>query len=154
MAGAISFFGGQLRMRYNKWSVRLVPLAFFLLWAVNGCGGPTLYAVKGKVTYPDDSPVTEGLVVFENTGGEKPVSAQGDIGPDGAFVLSTFKPGDGVPPGSYKAMIGVRKDMKSIDHPSKSARRPFDAKYMSFDTSGLAFEVKPGANEFHIKVTK
>src|SRR5262249_10644587 len=66
-----------------------------LLSGLAGCGGK--YPVRGTVTYDDGTPVTKGLVIFERVGGGPPVTARGEIQPDGRYELSTDKPGDGVP---------------------------------------------------------
>ena len=67
------------------------------------------------------------------------------------LLTSTFKPGDGVPPGKYKVQVNP-PPMVYAEGPYTS---PFNAKFSSFQTSGLEFEVKSGAaNEFPIQVTK
>ena len=129
-----------------------VLAAALVLLAAGGCG-PRLYPVRGKVTYPDGRPVTEGLVVFESEGAEKPVTARGDIRPDGSYQLSTFRPGDGVPPGKYRALVAPRSDPNAVDiKPPKPP--PFDPRYAEFATSGLEFEVKAGATDYPIQVTQ
>ncbi len=115
-----------------------------------GCGGG-LQPVKGKVTLPDGKPAAGSQVVFESEQEGKKISARGDVGPDGSYELSTYKPGDGVPPGRYKVQVNPPA-MVNAEGPYNS---PFNAKYSSFQSSGLEFEVKRGAkNEFPIQVTK
>jgi hypothetical protein len=107
--------------------------------------------VQGKVTYNDGKPVTEGLVVFESS--EGPAStARGEIHADGSFELGTHKPGDGVVAGKYRVLVAPRTDPNAIDKPQQQA--PFDRRYSEFATSGLEFEVKPGSNEFPIRLTR
>jgi hypothetical protein len=112
-----------------------------------------LQPVRGKVTLEDGTVLTQGMVVFESTESEKPITARGDIQADGSYELSTHKPGDGVPPGKYRVLIAPRIDLEEIDAPN---RKPplFDKSYTNFSTSGLEFEVKPGANEFVIQVAR
>jgi hypothetical protein len=135
---------------------RLPPLrgltpALLLLTAA-GCG-PRLYPVRGKVTYPDGTPVTEGTVVFESQGGEKPRTSRGTIRADGGYELATHKPGDGVPAGKYRALVAPKYDPNAVDRPKGPP--PFDPRYTSFETSGLEFEVTAaGPNEFPIRVTR
>jgi hypothetical protein len=129
---------------------RVAPLALLLGFAT-GCGGPQ--PVRGTVTLEDGTPLTKGMVVFESMAGDNKITARGDIRPDGTFQLGTYKPGDGVPPGKYRVLIAPRDDMEDIDSPN---RKPlaFDRRYSDFKTSGLEFEVKPGSNDFPIRVTR
>lgn len=130
---------------------RLAPcMALALAFSLTGCGN-RLYPVQGKVTLDDGTPLTKGLVVFEGGGGEKPVSARGEIQPDGSFQLSTNRPGDGVPPGSYRALINP---MDLSDIPDEQKKLPFDIKYMRLDTSELSFEVKAETNNLQIKLAR
>jgi len=107
--------------------------------------------VHGKVTLGDGKPAAGSQVVFESDQEGKKVTARGDVQPDGSFELSTFKPGDGVPPGKYKVQVNPPPMINA----EAAYVSPFNAKYSNFATSGLEFEVKRGAkNEFPIQVTK
>jgi hypothetical protein len=130
--------------------LRASAVAGLLLLSVIGCGNK-LYPVRGTVTYPDGSPVTEGLVVFEGKDQEKP--ARGEIRSDGSFKLGTFKPGDGAMPGKYRALVAPKFDPNAVDKPSK--KPPFDPRFREFNTSKLEYDVTAaGPNEFTIKVTR
>jgi hypothetical protein len=128
------------------------PLAVVALFAVglSGCGGGK-YPVRGTVALDDGTPVTRGLIVFERADGSPPVTARGNIGPDGKYALSTDKPGDGVPLGRYKVLVNP---MDLSDLPDEQKNIPFAHKYLKFETSGLEFEVKAGANEFPITLER
>src|SRR5260370_39369566 len=135
-----------------------VPDTFFmavaglLLLGVIGCGSK-LYPARGTVTYPDGSPVTEGLVVFESKDQEKTTTARGEIRSDGSFELGTFKPGDGARPGKYCVLVAPKFDPNAVDRPSK--KPTFHSRYGEFKTAELAFDVTAaGPNEFPIKVTR
>lgn len=123
---------------------RRAVVAAALALGLSGCGGAK-YPVQGTVALDDGTPVTKGLVVFERVDGGPPVTARGHIGPDGRYALSTDKPGDGVPPGRYKVLINP---LDLSDVPDEQKNIPFDFKYMRFETSGLAYEVTGGPNEF------
>ncbi|MEQ8209359.1 MAG: hypothetical protein RH917_05960 [Lacipirellulaceae bacterium] len=71
--------------------------------SVSGCwnGGNTQLA--GGTVSVDGTPVTMGKVTFYPLGGGR--TGTGRIQPDGSFVLSYRKPGDGVPLGEYKVSI-------------------------------------------------
>jgi hypothetical protein len=135
-------------VRLCRRSLWLVAGALLLL-GVTGCA--RYYPVHGTVTYPDGTPVTEGLVVFERQDAGKAVTARGDIQPDGSYRLSTAKPGDGVPPGKYRVLVAPKTDLNDVDRPHAP---PIDPSFADFKSSGLEFEVTADATEFPIRVTK
>jgi len=117
---------------------------------VAGCGSG-LAQVQGKVLLPDGKPAAGSQVVFEGGPDGHKVTARGDVGNDGSFQLSTVRPGDGVPPGTYRALVNP-PPMVNAEGPF---RVPFNAKFTSFQTSGLEYEVKSGLkNDLSIQVTK
>lgn len=70
--------------------------------AAAGCNnGPSMANVSGSVTL-DGKPLEFGYVVFQPAQGQP---AQGEIADDGAFTLSSFKPGDGAQVGSHKVTV-------------------------------------------------
>ena len=130
-------------------AVSLMPLSLML--CATGCG-PGLYPVGGKVTLADGTPLTAGMVVFESKDAQPPVTARGEVQPDGSFRLSTHKLGDGVPAGKYQALVAPRSDPNAVDR--KAQPPPFDPRFMEFRTSALEFEVTAaGPNDFPIKLS-
>jgi hypothetical protein len=125
-------------------------LAVSLTLSVVGCGSGK-YPVRGTVTLEDGTPLSKGLVIFERVEGGPPVTARGDIKPDGRYELSTERPGDGALPGRYKVAINP---LDPSDVPDERKVLPFDVKYLSHRTSGLTCEVKPGVNEHPIKLSR
>jgi hypothetical protein len=117
---------------------------------IAGCGGK-LYPVHGTVTLEDGTPLKKGMVIFEGTIEGKTVMARGALQADGSYQLSTNKPEDGVPPGRYRVLINPM-DLSEV--PDEKKNLPFDIKYLKFDTSGLEYEVKAGANEIPIQLTR
>src|SRR5262245_7759316 len=137
-------------MQNGKCRVAGALAVMLLCGSLAGCG-PGLQPVRGKVTLPDGKPAAGSQVVFEGTEAGKQVSARGDVGADGSYEMSTFKPGDGVPAGKYKVQVNP-PPMVNAEGPYVS---PFNAKFSNLETSGLEFEVKRGSkNEFPIQVTK
>src|SRR5437764_1356216 len=131
-------------------SVRPSAVVCCVLVAVTGCGAG-LQPVRGTVKLPDGKPAAGSQVVFEGGLEGKKVSARGDVQSDGSFELSTYKPGDGVPPGKYKVQVNPPPMVNA----EAAYVSPFNAKYSNFETSGLEFEVKSGQrSEFPIQVTK
>jgi hypothetical protein len=139
-------------MRITAHGARRVLTAAVLLLVpgLAGCGNK-LNPVRGTITLEDGTPLTKGLVVFEGTVGGAPVSARGEVKPDGTYQLGTYKAGDGALAGKYRVLINPL-DLSEV--PDEQKNLPFDYKYLKFDTSGLECEVKPGANEFPIKLDR
>jgi hypothetical protein len=104
---------------------RAIKLALFAAVALGGCSGcgssgapasvSTLVPAKGKVTFKGQ-PLTSGTIRFEPDDFGR--AASGTIQPDGSFVLSTLKDGDGVVPGHHRVSI------TNLDPKSKAAAVP------------------------------
>ena len=80
----------------------VLTLLAFVASGLAGCGGsekaspPTTYQATGTVLSADGQPVSGGMIEFRSTEG-KPVSAIGQIQPDGSFSLSTLVDSTKVP---------------------------------------------------------
>ena len=114
------------------------------LIVVAGCGGEFI-PTGGKITFDDNTPVPFGGVVFETDS----FMADGQIKPDGTYTLSSLKPGDGLPAGTYKVSISaVEYDADErqviIVHP----------KFSDPNTSGLTAVVSKGQSRFDFTVTR
>jgi hypothetical protein len=130
----------------------LLVVTALLLVGSAGCG-TKYYPVRGKVTYADGTPVTEGLVVFESKDSEMPITARGEIQADGSYQLGTSQPGNGAPAGTYRVLVVPKTDPNTVDKKPQPSP-PFDKRFMEFSTSGLVCEVKDGPTDFPIQVTK
>lgn len=132
------------------WSLGLV-LAVLVL---TGCGGVTKAPVRGKLVYPDGSPVTDMVdaqVVFEGTGSDgKGYSAAGTIDASGHFVLTTEKTGDGSIVGKNKVLVAPY-----VPNPEQPPPKILDPRFESFATSGLEADVTAdGPNDFTFTVER
>src|SRR5688500_14615144 len=114
-------------------------LAACLACGLAGCGNP-YYPVTGTISLNDGSPLTKGLVIFERIDDGPPLTARGEVQPDGRFALSTDQPGDGVPVGRYKVVINP---LDTSDVPDEHKVLPFDIKHLNINTSELEFDVRP-----------
>ena len=137
-------------MCWTRWRPARAAAVALLLLGAAGCGS-RLQKVRGKVTYPDGRPVTEGMVVFETRDDKEPITARGEIQPDGSYQLSTFKPGDGARLGKHRVLVAPKFDPNAVDGPAKPP--PFDPRYADFKTSGLEYEVTAGPNDYPIRVS-
>jgi hypothetical protein len=125
------------------------------------------YPASGTVTYRGEL-VKQGTVNFTPTTGDGR-AALGSIN-DGAYSLTTFSPGDGALPGTYKvSIISKEVDLSKAQAASKAAGAGIDefavakavrkskplipTKYASPDTSGLTREIKAETNTLDFELT-
>jgi hypothetical protein len=124
--------------------IALTALCCLICW---GCGPagrgklPDLIPVKGRVAYKG-KPLTKGMITFVPDGYGR--EARGDIQSDGSFVLTTFKPGDGVVAGEHRVTITHLE--KSIDNDRALT------KYASPNTTPLIRKVDAEHGEFAIDI--
>jgi len=142
------------QMAFRSWAQRssIIPwgLAAVVALGLSGCGNGGTCDVRGTVKFKDGTPLTRGSIHFEGTGR----AAHGTIQPDGSFVMSSYKEGDGVMPGTYQVFIDNTEDPMVWDEAKKAYRygQPRIAtKYSAAATSGLKFDVK-GRENFAIEV--
>lgn len=130
-------------MRYFTIGLLVLVLGLF-----TGCGSKI--SVKGKVTFPDKSPVTTGFVQFQTP----TFTATGTIKPDGSYVIGDGKREfGGIPAGNYRVTVqavGLSQVAESMED-VKPAQSLIDLKYNSPDKSGLTCDVK-GSMEHDIVV--
>ena len=138
-------------MRFWKAKSWSVLTALALLVGAAGCGGGR-YSVNGRVAYEDGSPLTEGNVIGQMGEGADSVTVQGNVKPDGTFSWGTERPGDGAKPGKYRVAV-IPRGLGDAEL-AQGKLPAVDAKFSSFQTSGIEFEVKAGNNELNIKVTR
>ncbi len=121
-------------------------VALFALVAVVGCSGRA--QVTGKVAFTDGTPLNCGVVNFANDS----TICKGEIDKNGEFRMRTFKPGDGVPPGTYKVYITEtlkfgesNRTMQTGDVTVQimgTTTNILDPKYSNPDESALTITVK------------
>lgn len=122
--------------------------AFALTFLASGCGSDNSAVsiamkpvpVKGTVTL-NGKPLTQGTIRFEPDSGGR--EAQGDIQPDGSFVLTTFDAKDGAVEGEHRVAVmgagGGKKD-------------PVPLKYHNFSSSGIVVEVSADKSDYTIEL--
>jgi hypothetical protein len=127
-----------------------------LLVAACGCNSGRLptYPAGGKVTFADGQPLAGGWIEFRAKDLTPPVSARGEIKPDGTFRLGTYEPGDGAVVGQHQALIVPPQPLVDRDELRGPPPSPIDLKYCRFDTSPLVFTVSADSskNEFDVRV--
>lgn len=100
-----------------------------LCCAIAGCSNqPEVAPVRGLVTM-DGKPLPGGRVMFQPiaTGDDKNVGkvAMGQIQPDGSFVLTTYKNGDGAVVGPHHPVVmeNRHEEATNSDRPTKEGPR-------------------------------
>ncbi len=131
----------------------LGPACVGLVLLAAGCGRSNgklkTYPVRGKVVIKGTGePATrlEGAaVMLEPVADPAGAQVRGEIGDGGTFALGSIIGGQnvgGVPTGEYRVRIALPGG-----GPRRGVRLPVDAKYLSYDTSGLRVTVAAGTND-------
>ncbi|MFY9256968.1 MAG: carboxypeptidase regulatory-like domain-containing protein [Fuerstiella sp.] len=117
--------------------MRRLPFILLVTLVLMGCGDSRLKTVpvSGKVVFPDGSPARTGTIEFESR--DFPITATGQISPDGSFVLGTYESNDGAVAGFHQVIIlqMVIND-GTINH-SMDHGKMVDPKFATYGLSGL-----------------
>jgi hypothetical protein len=100
--------------------------------------------VSGQVLI-DGKPLEFGFVQVIPEGDR---AAQGDIGPDGRFQLTTYETGDGCVPGKHKVRVVAKEE--TGPH-SRRWHAPKD--YMNPDKSGLTVDITEATDSLVIELS-
>jgi len=142
--------GGPARFARGPWRRILAIVILPPLAAGCGSGGAT---VAGRVTL-DGRPLPTGSVQFHPQAGG-PI-AYGSIGPDGRFALRQGASNARLPPGRYTATVVALSSPAPAADESRGEAIPTPItppRYGDVSTSGLAYDLAPGANEVEIVLT-
>jgi hypothetical protein len=143
------------RSRDGAWpACRAVGLGFVAAAVVAaallpGCGPrrPTTFRVDGMLRDTSGVAIERASVTFlsdsdgPSDGAGKRYRAEGIVGEDGRFTLTTFQPGDGAVAGTHRVLI---VPLPAGDGPTAFAPA-IPARYEHPDHSGLVVEVEPKA---------
>jgi len=138
----------------NRLLVSLVSVT--LVSCILGCGNPHgTVKVSGVVTVNEEAPPGAGTITFsvvEPATGfpNRPAMAKFDT--DGRYTVTSYDPGDGLVPGSYKAAVECYETPPNMD--GKPVKSHIDQRYMNGETSGFELIVEEGSKpiEFDIKL--
>lgn len=132
-----------MRIHSSLWSLFVVALLLVSAVGCGGSGGEHNVASAGGTVTLDGQPVPELVVNFTPQaaagGGNPGKSATGRTDANGKFTLSTYEMGDG-------AVIGNHQVVVSLDGPNPTPPGKLPDNYV--------LEVKPGTNNFEIKLTR
>jgi hypothetical protein len=139
-----------MRLPIRLW--RQGPVFVLLLAAaVSSCSRerrPTVHPVHGTVTV-QNKPAAKAVLVLRpaSQGPLKGPIPHGEVGPDGAFQISTYAEGDGAPEGEYIVTITwpeSRKDPMTGDEVSDDR---LQGRYADPATSSWKITIRAGDNE-------
>lgn len=129
------------------------------LISVAGCWGGNelgMVPVRGTITFAGEKPPAEGRISFspmEPAPGKPNRPGNAQFSTDGSFRVTSFQPGDGLVPGTYrvkvsclKGNIGETMSQAQIDNLSHVPK--------SFEPPELVIEPGSGTVTFDIDVTK
>ena len=119
----------------------LVCLSLFLSLFLTGCGDgrPSRVKVSGFVTV-DGEPLKFGGVNFRPAAGGR--AAGGSLDSNGAFTVTMYEKGDGLPPGKYVVAI---KATEPVNENAERWHAP--KKYAKHLTAGLTTEISEATSD-------
>jgi len=128
-----------------------------LLAAFSACGqsGHATYPSKGSVTWRDGSPAVQlaqatiELKLLDGTPINR--SPRAEIDSKGSFSFRTYQSDDGVPAGSYAAVI--MPVILATDE-SRAHSRVIDSKYENFTSTPLRVVIEPKDNTISLVVDR
>ncbi len=130
----------------------LLPLMAFSLLGCSS-GETTTYPVSGVVRFPDGKLLREGTIEFEISGVKNPITATGEIAPDGSFFLGTYQIDDGAVAGSHRVVVIADPVIGTgVERPGLLPKSILHQKYRDFRSSGIVVEVEPTINNVVIDV--
>ncbi|MDR2757196.1 MAG: carboxypeptidase-like regulatory domain-containing protein [Planctomycetaceae bacterium] len=128
----------------------IFALLFVCVCAI-GCGNNQ--RLSGKVTFSEDgSPLTVGVVCFENT--KTGSLGRGTINTNGTYVVGFESDKNGIPKGTYKVFITNAMQEKGLDQKTgMPITEPLiDPKYSNANTSGVTFNADGKTKTLNITV--
>jgi len=114
----------------------------------SGKKAPVCHPVHGTVT-SKGKPLAEAVVVFHRVGGD----VEGNQKPmaiakaDGSFDLTTYRSGDGAPPGEYAITVELRALTTGGEEPVRNGPNTLPARYAKPESSGFKYTVVEGDNQ-------
>lgn len=119
-----------------------------------GCGNPNgTVKVAGAVSVGGEQPPGEGTITFtpvEPASGFPKRPAMAKFGTDGQYVTTSYEPGDGLVPGSYKVAVECYETPPNME--GKPVKSFIDKKYMNGETSGFDLVVEPGGKPIQFDI--
>lgn len=125
-----------------------VFLAGATLWGCGGKSGPELSFLKGTVTL-DGAPLSDARIVFQPSGKDASPSVS-ETGADGSYELKFNRDRKGVIAGVHQIRVTTSRVVTDATGKETEVLERLPPKYNS--KSELTYEVKPGVNQFNLKL--
>lgn len=121
---------------------RFIGVFSLLILSVTGCGGSNPVPIQPRVLL-DGEPLTQASISFFREDSEQGRAAFGRTDGQGVATLTTFKPGDGVLPGSYRIVVVKAPENPNTYMMDNSVTQQPDAKMM-LQASSMAAQAPSG----------
>ena len=133
----------------------LISIVISTCSSLCGCddGLPTRVQVTGKVSF-QNQPLPTGTVSFSPKAKGETRPSLAYLREDGTFIMSTFRPEDGVQPGEYDVAI-IAYDEGPLSNSAKwtrNGKKLIPEKYFSHATSGLKATIPDHDVELEFKI--
>ena len=123
----------------------LFPLVCFA-FLLTGCDGrPTRVKVSGHITC-DGKPIEHGGYTFKPVAGGR--IAGGGMEEGGAYTVTMYEKGDGMPVGTYSVSINATEKLNP-----RTIRWHAPQKYADLETSGLTVEITESTSDLNFDLT-
>lgn len=141
-------------------ALKSISLAGLLCLLIVGCGSSVNTVPAGGILKINGKPVTGAVATvkfYPASGGR---SAMAHVKEDGTFQISYLKPGDGLPPGSYKVAVtaAINKTKADLTEEEEFAGTGVRSKflvpqeYSSTQTTPLTYEIPDNGKEQFIEI--
>jgi hypothetical protein len=134
----------------TRWRVLVLLL---VAASTHGCG-EVKYPVKGKVQFTDGTPLTGGMVFFDEETGLN--GGYGVVNPDGSFEITFDTPLDGLPKNSYRVSVRPQSRTTMTEEEKKNAPPlgGIPQKYLNSETSGIVVKIDRAVTDLVIELEK
>ncbi len=135
----------QKRLALTALGIAALVLVYFWLPGRETEDFATLQPARGTVLY-EGRPLPTAAILLHPVGGKRDVPRPQALSrDDGTFVLTTYRPDDGAPPGDYQVTVVYYEKQDPSDE--SKPRNLLPPRYARPETSGLAVRIGEGENQ-------
>jgi hypothetical protein len=145
--------GRSLAMKYIPFRLSLILVPYLFV----GCRGydpadvtAQTFPVKGRIVLANGSPLRGGKIILHPKDVNLP-EAEGIVGSDGKFTLTTYKKNDGAVPGPHVVTVD-RTFYDKRGNPKEDKSLPIPSTFWKTETSKLEVEIRPEENVLELRL--